>query len=110
MYGLDVGLREGRVSALRVSAKDLLEWVHGLKAGHRARIDEALRSRLGTGLAEDMRAMGQEVKAIVERGTILDDECRLLRSWVEMIAGDPKKRSEMDAINKLMERFLTGRE
>jgi len=50
------------------------------------------------------------VKAIVERGTIDDDdECRLLRSWVEMIAGDPKKRSELDAINKLMERFLTGR-
>src|SRR5947209_319484 len=111
MYGLDVALREGKVAALRIGTKDLLEWVHGLKPGDRARIDQALRSKFGTGLAEDMRAMAQEVKAILERGIINDeDEFRLLQSWVEMINTDPKKQSGTAVISKLMERFVKDRE
>ena len=108
--GFDVALREGWVSALRTSVKDLLEWIHGLKAADCARIDEALRSRFGAGLAENTRAMGGKVRAIIKRGNIEDDdECRLIQSWLEMIAGNPKKRSEMKAINELVERSLTGR-
>ena len=54
--------------------------------------------------------MGEEVHAIVGRGNIADDdECRLLQSWLEMIAGEPKRRSEMNAVNGLVERYLTGR-
>ena len=111
MYGLEVALREGKLAPLRAGAKDLLEWVHGLKPGDRARIDQALRSKFGIGLAEHRRAMGQEVRAIVERGMINDDdECRLLQSWIEMIAGDPKKQSEIAQVSTMIQRYLTGRE
>jgi hypothetical protein len=58
-----------------------------------------------------MRAMAQEVKVIVEREIINDeDELRLLQSWGEMINTDPKKHSETAVISKLMERFLMDRE
>lgn len=89
----------------------VLEWVHGLSPGERVRVDQALRSMFGTGLAENTLAVAEDVKAILERRIVKnEDEFRLLQSWAEIITTDPNKRSEMDAMTKLMERFLTGRE
>jgi hypothetical protein len=111
MQSLDGALQLGRVSPFREAANDLLEWVHGLNPGARARVDQALRSKFGTGLAEDTLALADDVKAILERRIVKnEDEFRVLQSWAEIIADDPNKRSEKDAISKLMERFLTGRE
>ena len=105
-------LQMGWVSGLREAATVLGASIQGLTLGERARIDVALRSKLGTGLTEAMRATADEVKGIVKRGTVDDDdEFRLLQVWVDMISGDPKQEPELDAINTLMEKYLgTGGE
>ncbi len=111
MHGLDEALKRGWVSPFWQAKNDLLEWAHGLNPAQRARIDQALRSKFGTGLPENKRFMGQEVKAIVRRGVIKDEnEFRVLQSWVGIIEGDPKKRRELGAVTRLMGRFLTGRD
>ncbi len=110
MRNLDETLRRRRIAALRVAARDVLEWVRGLKPADQAVIDKALRSELGSGLSEDSASMREEVRAIVRRGAIRDDdEYRLVRSWADMESGPAERTLDVATLVSLMDQYIAGR-
>jgi len=106
---MDQALPYGRVGDFRQGVTFLLEWIHMMDAPSRARIDEALRAKLGVGLADADDAMGKEIRSIIMRGAIKDDdECRLLQSWLEIGRSSGGKKADVKEVRRLIDEYLTG--
>lgn len=107
---LDGAVHRGELTGLREGARDLLVLVQGLSPSKRARIEDALRSQLGMDLTKEIQSTDDQVKAVIERGAIEnDEEVLLLESWLDVVRRDAKKSDDVALIEKLLEEYIPGR-
>jgi len=98
-----VRFREGRPAGDEDGWRDFAEWTRGFPDESRGKLDQRLRSRLGSGLEEQDQATLNEVRAVLRGGCIKsDDEYRLLLARVEQIYADDSKAEGVGRINELL--------
>jgi hypothetical protein len=101
--GVEAAFQRGDLRGLKMVARDVQEWATALSPADQQKLDQALRSRFGHGLAERADDAYREVAQILKRGQIdTQDEYRLLRIRVEAIHADESKRAELEKINELL--------
>jgi hypothetical protein len=107
MRGLDNAAQKGNLKGLRMAERDLLEMIHLMPSQLRVRVDQALRSRLGTAVSEQITNLESQVEAIVARGGIEnEDEYRLVKSWLDLPTNRPRTEAEVARVQKLLEDYL----
>lgn len=104
----EAGYQTRNLRGFRAAARDLLEMVEDIPASHKARLEERLRERFGTGLEPDREAMQQELTRVLKRGRIANErEFHLLRARAREL--EPES-DECQRINSLLFRYETRNE
>jgi len=94
---------------MRTVLRDFREMFLGLTPTDRARLFQAVERHTGTSLSDEVQKDAQSCAKFIARGKILNDgEYYIVRSRLEYVQDDPKRKSEASALTELLNQYRVG--